>query len=103
MHAVSFAALNSTRATRDVMEIAKKRNASVLNIYNKLIEQMPEVAYAFEHSASLLASDPMERTMLLTILMTGNFGYFSPNSARYQGRSHSLQNKEITRERVKSY
>ena len=101
MHSVSFTALNSTPAARKVMKIAQKRNQSVLKIYSELQSKIPSLASSFEHQATMLASDPMERTMLLTILMTGNYGYFSPSTSRAEGKFFQLQNKEITLERVK--
>lgn len=101
MHAVSFAALNSTPAARKVMEIALKRNQSVKNIYTKLNELSPSLARLLESRGTMISTDPMERTMLLTIQMTGNFGYFSPSIARAEGKHSVPQFKPLTLERIK--
>lgn len=102
MHAVSFSALNSSVHAQKVMEVAQTRNAAVLRLYERLMKEFPQLDQLFQREAKMISSDPMERTMMLTIQLTGNYGYFSPSVSRDAGRPGSPQNKQVTTERVKN-
>lgn len=104
MHAIAFAVLNSTSGAREVLEAAKSRNKIVLRITERL-ESEVDSYYAgrfLNNIATYLGSDAMERTMLLTILLTGNYDYFSASKVRENdsGRFFTKQNKETTVERI---
>lgn len=104
MHSVAFAVLNSTAGGRKVLEAAKSRNQAALRIYDKLIaanEIYMAETFLKEHVARI-SPDSMERTMLLTIILTGNFDYFSASEVRssYLPRFYSLQNRNTTQKRV---
>ncbi len=100
MHAVAFAALNSTASSRKVMFAARTRSENVYALYLRLKNEFPEVVNSFEAHSGLLVSDGLEKTMLLTILITGNYNYFSVSNRVVEGRFQELQNKEITASRI---
>ena len=104
MHAVAFAILNVTPGGREVLEAAKSRTQIILKIHERLSSEV-EGYYAtrFLNSISTyLAPDAMERTMLLSILMTGNHDYFSAARVRDNDSSRLFkkQNKETTIARI---
>lgn len=101
MHATAFAAVNSTPASKKVMQASLKRAELVHNLYLQIKSDFPEVKNSFEKNAGLLVSDGLEKTMLLTILMTGNYNYFSALNQRKSGKVFDPQNKDITVQRVK--
>lgn len=100
MHAVAFSALNSTPAARRIAEIARTRNKILYKVIERLRNELSYSSYSVESVAKNIATDPMERTMLLTILMTGNHHYFSPSVARDEGRFYTQQDPVITEKRV---
>lgn len=104
MHAVAFAILNVTPGGREVLEAAKSRTQIILKIHERLSSEV-EGYYAsrFLNSiATYLAPDAMERTMLLSIILTGNHDYFSAARVRNNdsGRLFKKQNKETTIARI---
>lgn len=102
MHSVAFAVLNITKGGREVLDVAKKRNQIILKIHERLQAlQQGQYAQTFlENYAKFLSPDSLERTMLLTIIMTGNYDYFSAYNIRQQNKYFSLQNKNITAQRI---
>lgn len=104
MHAVAFAVLNVTAGGREILEAAKSRNKIVLKIIERLTTEVDSYyANRFTNNiATYLSSDAMERTMLLTIVLTGNHDYFSAARVRHNnsGLFNSKQNKEVTLERI---
>ena len=104
LHAVAFAVLNVTPGGRKVLEAAKSRNQIVLKINERLSTEVGGYyANNFIRSiATFLGSDAMERTMLLTIVLTGNHDYFSASKVRENnsGNYFTKQNKETTLERI---
>ncbi|MES3036834.1 MAG: hypothetical protein V4736_02925 [Bdellovibrionota bacterium] len=105
MHAIAFGALNSTPHSRKVMEAALSRNKVLMSIHARIQNEMPGKAdqlnrRLIDNHASMLSPDSMERTMLLTILFTGNYGYFSPSEALAGGSYSKLKNREITKKRL---
>lgn len=104
MHAVAFAVLNVTPGGREVLEAAKSRTRIVLKIHDRLTREVDEY-YAnrfLSQIATYLASDALERTMLLSIVLTGNHDYFSASQVRSAGSRplFQKQNKETTIARV---
>ena len=104
MHAVAFAILNVTPGGREVLEAAKSRTQIILKIHERLGAEV-EGYYAtrFLNSISTyLAPDALERTMLLSIILTGNHDYFSAVRIRdnQSGRLFRKQNKETTIGRI---
>lgn len=102
MHAVAFASLNSTPNSRKVMKAALKRSVAVFKLYEKIKIQFPELVSSFEEHSGLLGSDGLEKTMLLTIQITGNYNYFSAANRRAEGNTSESQNKNITLSRVQN-
>lgn len=104
MHAVAFAILNVTPGGREVLEAAKSRTQIILKIHERLSAEVDSYyASRFLNSiATYLAPDAMERTMLLSIILTGNHDYFSAARVRdnNSGRLFKKQNKETTIARI---
>lgn len=104
MHSIAFAVLNVTPGGRDVLESAKSRNKIILKINERLKNEVdPYYAQKFiDNIATYLSSDSLERTMLLSIVLTGNHDYFSAARARdnNSGRYFTKQNKETTLTRI---
>lgn len=104
MHAVAFAILNVTPGGREVLEAAKSRTQIILKIHERLGAEV-ESYYAtrfLNNLSTYLAPDAMERTMLLSIILTGNHDYFSAARVRDggSGRLFKKQNKETTIARI---
>lgn len=104
MHAVAFAILNVTPGGREVLEAAKSRTQIILKIHERLSSEVEEY-YAsrfLNNIATYLAPDAMERTMLLSIILTGNHDYFSAARIRDNDSSRLFkkQNKETTISRI---
>jgi len=108
MHAVSFAALNGTAPTRRIMQAAKSRNQVALKIADRLKNEISGGVGAqleqrmINNEIPNISPDSLERTMLLTILMTGNYDYFSAYNAHSQNPAAygSKQNRELTKKRI---
>lgn len=104
MHSIAFAVLNVTPGGRDVLESAKSRNQIILKINERLKNEVdPYYSRKFiDNIATYLSSDSLERTMLLSIVLTGNHDYFSAARARdnNSGVYFKKQNKETTVERI---
>ncbi|MEQ1721669.1 MAG: hypothetical protein ABL930_00745 [Pseudobdellovibrio sp.] len=104
MHSVAFAALNVTPGGRDVLESAKSRNQIILKINERLKAEVdPFYSTKFiDNIATYLSSDSLERTMLLSIVLTGNYDYFSAARVRdnNSGAYFKHQNKETTLARI---
>ena len=103
MHAVAFTVMNMTPGGRKVLDVAKSRNQIILKIHERLSALSDSQYYAssfLDSYAKYLSPDSLERTMLLTIVMTGNFDYFSAHEARQQGHFFSPQNKTVTTKRI---
>jgi len=106
MHAVAFSALNGTPNSRKVMEAAKTRNFIVLNIYQRMQTELGPngsmLAQRFIQSEDVknISPDSLERTMLLSFLLAGNYHYFSAYNATTQGKFTSKQNMHLTQKRV---
>lgn len=104
MHAVAFAILNVTPGGREVLEAAKSRTQIILKIHERLSAEV-ESYYAtrfLDSISTYLAPDALERTMLLSIILTGNHDYFSAARVRdgNSGRLFKKQNKETTIARI---
>ncbi|MGZ3690364.1 MAG: hypothetical protein ACXVAX_02600 [Pseudobdellovibrio sp.] len=105
MHAVAFAVLNITPGGRKVLDVGRIRNQIILKIYDKLsVLENKNYAHDFlETYSKLLSTDALERSMLLTILLTGNYDYFSTYNSFQNNADHrpyNLQNKEVTVKRI---
>jgi hypothetical protein len=104
MHSIAFAVLNVTAGGRSVLKAAKSRNDIILRIEKRLqTEVSNDYAHFFlERISTYISSDPMERTMLLTILLTGNYDYFSALRVRSnEGQPFfSKQNPTTTKKRI---
>jgi hypothetical protein len=105
MHAVALAALNGTPATRKILKAASSRKTAILHIGKRLTEQFGEQGKELEkwlihQETSLESSDSIEYTMLLSILMTGNYDYGSAMMAQLKHQLSSKQNLELTVNRV---
>jgi hypothetical protein len=105
MHSVAFTVLNITDGGRSVLRAAESRNRVILNIDRRLQNEIGgQYSNKFvEKLAEHISSDPMERTMLLTIILTGNYDYFSAYSVRSNnsGRYFSKQNPTTTQARIR--
>ncbi len=104
MHAIAFAIMNITTGSREVLEAAKSRTRIVLKIHERLVNEIGTY-YSnkfLSQISTYLSSDAMERTMLLSILMTGNYDYFSASRVRsnIRPRLFTKQNRETTIERI---
>jgi predicted HTH domain antitoxin len=86
------------------MEAAKMRNQVLLKILKRIKNEMGEkgqhLGQEFMSLASDLSPDSLERTMLLTILITGNYDYFSAYNSRTANTFYEKQNKEVTQKRL---
>lgn len=100
MHAAAFSALNSTPNSRKVMGASLKRSENVYKLYKTIKTDFPEVLHSFVKHSGLLVSGGLEKTMLLSIILTGNYNYFSASNRRAEGNLNELQNKQITILRV---
>ncbi|MBY0553778.1 hypothetical protein K2P97_04560 [bacterium] len=104
MHSIAFAVLNITPGGRDVLESAKSRNQIILKINERLKNEVdPYYSQKFiDNIATYLSSDSLERTMLLSIVLTGNHDYFSAHKVRENnsGLYFKKQNKETTVARI---
>lgn len=104
MHAVAFAVLNITAGGREVLAAAKSRTKVILRINERLKNEVDGYySNKFINAvAKYLSSDAMERTMLLTIVLTGNHDYFSASNVRSDnnGLYFTKQNKETTLSRI---
>ncbi|MGZ3690363.1 MAG: hypothetical protein ACXVAX_02595 [Pseudobdellovibrio sp.] len=105
MHAVAFAVMNITPGGRKLLDVARTRNQIILKIYEKL-SAFDNTIYAhnfLENYSKWLSPDALERTMLLTVLLTGNYDYFSAHNAvetNPEHRPYNIQNKEVTIKRI---
>lgn len=102
MHSAAFAVLNSTPTSRKVMKVSLKRAQIVERLYSKIKTEFPELRNSFEKHAGLIVSDGLEKTMLLSILLTGNYNYFSVTKQLENQTYFVPQNKDVTILRVKN-
>jgi hypothetical protein len=101
LHSVALNVMNTTRGGRKILRVSTQRNRAIVRIYNRLKEINASAANSFlNNHASNLAPDNFERTMLLTIMLIGNYDYFSPGVARDQGRINFPQDREVTSRRA---
>lgn len=103
MHAVAFAVMNITPGGRQVLDVARSRNEVILNIHSRLSELPDGAALAnkfVESIAKHISPDSLERTMLLTIILTGNYDYFSASAAAGNPMRSTPQNRELTQKRI---
>ncbi|RYZ77214.1 MAG: hypothetical protein EOP06_30570, partial [Proteobacteria bacterium] len=81
MHSVSFAVMNGTLNGRKVLRAAQRRSEVSVNIMNRLVAEMgsdgPRLSDYVLNKSAAISTDSLERTMLLTVLVTGNYDYFS--------------------------
>ena len=103
MHSIAFGVLNVTPGSRAVLEAAKTRNQIVVKIIKRLqTEVSSSYAARFTQNSTRISSEAMELTMLLSVVLTGNYDYFSAFNARGETvpKFHKFQNRSNTVARI---